>query len=209
MALPTSTAHNADTVKSVGAALLRPELANARVICLEEHVSFPHLLQKYPQDIPERVKNNLRHISPFPEYTWPRIPEVGDGRIEDMDKGGITIQVLSLAATGASFHSDEDAISFSQEVNDSIIQKIKDSPQPSRFRAFANLPFQTPNAAVKELHRCIKDLGMVGVLLNGNVKGKFLDDPIFEPIIAAGEPYRSPFLSFSSGFKLNGQCEFP
>ncbi|GJJ16005.1 hypothetical protein Clacol_010284 [Clathrus columnatus] len=176
---------SSDSVRSVGAVILKPELANPRVICLEEHISFPEITQQFSQNIPERIKNSLRHLNPFPEYTWPRLPEIGDGRIADMDKGGVTIQILSLAAAGFDNLSDEDATSLSQQVNDLLAQKIESSPQPNRFRAFAYLPFQAPEAAVKELYRCIKELGMVGVLLNGNIQGKFLDDPQFEPILAA------------------------
>lgn len=182
-----------DNVRSVGATILKPELANPRVVCLEEHVSFPQLQQQFAQHVPDRVKNNYQHISPFPEYTWPRLPEMGEGRIGDMDKGGVTIQVLSLAATGSTFDSNEDAISFFRQVNDLLAEKIKSSPQPNRFKAFAHLPFQVPEAAAKELHRCIKELGMVGVLLNGNVQGKFLDDPFFEPVLAAGQLNSLPY----------------
>jgi 2,3-dihydroxybenzoate decarboxylase len=39
--------------------------------------------------------------------------------------------------------------------------------RPDRFAAFAALPMQDPEAATAELTRCVKQLGMVGALVNG------------------------------------------
>lgn len=53
---------------------------------------------------------------------------------------------------------------------------------PNRFRAMATLPLADPEAAAKELERCVKELGFVGVLLYGQYKGHWLDEPQFLPI---------------------------
>jgi 2,3-dihydroxybenzoate decarboxylase len=39
---------------------------------------------------------------------------------------------------------------------------------PTRFKAFAVLPMRDPKEAAKELERCVKELKMVGALVNGN-----------------------------------------
>ena len=41
--------------------------------------------------------------------------------------------------------------------------------------------------AADELERTVKDLGFHGVLVNGATGGRFLDDPMFEPILARAE----------------------
>ena len=39
--------------------------------------------------------------------------------------------------------------------------------RPDRFAGFAALPMQDPEAAARELTRCVKELGFVGALVNG------------------------------------------
>ena len=39
--------------------------------------------------------------------------------------------------------------------------------RPNRFQGLAALPMQDPDMAIRELQRCVKDLGFVGSLVNG------------------------------------------
>lgn len=46
---------------------------------------------------------------------------------------------------------------------------------PDRFGGFATLPWHDVNAAVGELERCVNELGLKAVLINGRPSMDFLD----------------------------------
>jgi hypothetical protein len=55
---------------------------------------------------------------------------------------------------------------------------------PGRFKAFATLPLQSPEAAADELERSVREDGFLGALTNGHIAKKYLDHPDFEPVLA-------------------------
>jgi predicted TIM-barrel fold metal-dependent hydrolase len=55
---------------------------------------------------------------------------------------------------------------------------------PDRFAGFAVLPMQSPDAAVGEFVRAVKDLRFVGALINGTTEGRFLDHPSYDGLLA-------------------------
>lgn len=94
-------------------------------------------------------------------------------RLNEMNENNIQYQILSYTASGiqglkyiANTTGQNGQVRKAIEVNNYMYNKIKENP--FRFKAFATLPMSSPKHAVKELDRCVKDLGMVGVLLNGN-----------------------------------------
>ena len=50
----------------------------------------------------------------------------------------------------------------------------------------------SPDAAADELERTVKDFGFRGLLVNGPTDGRFLDDPMFEPVLARAEALGVP-----------------
>ena len=54
---------------------------------------------------------------------------------------------------------------------------------PGRFAAFAHLPTRVPAAAADELERTVAELGCKGALVSGTIRGAFLDDPRFAPLL--------------------------
>ena len=65
-------------------------------------------------------------------------------------------------------------------MNDFLAARI--AAHPSRFRGWAALPVQEPEAAARELQRCVNDLGFVGAMINGHTWGEYLDETKFLPI---------------------------
>ena len=53
---------------------------------------------------------------------------------------------------------------------------------PTRFKAMAALPWINPSAAVEELQRTVRELGTVGVMLNGHTNGAYMDDKAYWPV---------------------------
>jgi predicted TIM-barrel fold metal-dependent hydrolase len=116
--------------------------------------------------------------------------EVGERRLQEMDRAGIDIQVLSAVNHWAQQLQPAESIAVSRELNDRLGQAV--SAHPHRFKAFACLPMTDPAAAADELVRAVEELGFVGALINGQTNGAFLDDPAFTPVLAAAERLEVP-----------------
>lgn len=117
-----------------------------------------------------------RSYSPSAEL----LEDLGEGRLADMDRHGITMQVLSCLTT-QQLPSDG-AAGIVTKANDRAAAAVR--AHPDRFRAFAALPTVVPEAAAAELERCVRDLGFVGTMIMGRTEGEFLDEPRFDPILA-------------------------
>jgi 2,3-dihydroxybenzoate decarboxylase len=106
----------------------------------------------------------------FGAHVWdrlsPRLTDIQDMRVRMMDEAGVEICILSLNAPAVqAIHDVPRAISVAREANDVLAREI--GRRPDRFRGFAALPMQDPDAAAKELMRCVRELGFVGALVNG------------------------------------------
>lgn len=112
-----------------------------------------------------------------------KLLDIGPGRIADMDKSGIDLQVLSLAAMGFDALDADTASSLARDINDELAEAVHS--HPTRFGGFATLALKTPATAAAELERCITRLGFHGALLDGTTGGLFLDDPRFLPVFEA------------------------
>lgn len=106
------------------------------------------------------------------------------------EAGGVDLQVLSLVAPGREQLEIEEAVAFSREVNDYIADIIMKYPE--RFAAFAALPIDDPEKAVDELERTVKQYNFKGTMISGNYKGRYLDDPFFEPLLQGAEDLGVP-----------------
>jgi predicted TIM-barrel fold metal-dependent hydrolase len=111
------------------------------------------------------------------------------GRLADMDANGITVQVLSKAGVHMTPSADQfegkEAVAFARKFNDAFAEKIAE--RPDRFAAFAHLAASIPEAAADELERTVTEFGFKGTLISGTIRGAFLDDPKFEPLLARAE----------------------
>ncbi|MEC8974374.1 MAG: amidohydrolase family protein, partial [Actinomycetota bacterium] len=96
-----------------------------------------------------------------------RVPYVGsvfmevDKRIQEMDRLGIDIQMLSpnpLTFFGGI--PSPEAVNFARLSNDAMANLI--TADPERLLGTASLPMQDPDAACAELERAVKNLGLVG-----------------------------------------------
>jgi len=102
-----------------------------------------------------------------------------DKRLADMDRVGIDVEVLSLSTPNVFFAEADRQAAVAREVNDAYADLIARHPQ--RFKAFASIPMDDPDAALKELHRVIDELRMNGVVLLSNIRGRALTSPVYRP----------------------------
>lgn len=125
-------------------------------IALEEHFAIPDTLQDSAGFVPGSYWEELQH----------RLLDIQDTRLKLMDTHGIEVMILSLNAPAVQAIPDRaTAIDIAKRANDALAEEC--AKRPDRFRAFAALPMQDPDAAARELHRCVTDLGFVGALVNG------------------------------------------
>jgi gamma-resorcylate decarboxylase len=96
----------------------------------------------------------------------PRLLDIQNLRLREMDKYGVQLMILSLNAPAVQgIHDVKRAIDVARQANDVLAENV--AKRRDRFAAFAALPMQDPDAAIFELTRCIKDLGFIGALVNG------------------------------------------
>ncbi|MDP2659464.1 MAG: amidohydrolase family protein [Dehalococcoidia bacterium] len=101
-------------------------------------------------------------------------------RIEEMDRAGVDIQALSTVIPNAYFKDAEVSKGFAQMINDSLAEIYH--RYPTRFRVFASLPMGHPAMAMDELRRVTGKLGLHGLIIGDNIRGRLLDDPDFLPV---------------------------
>lgn len=146
-----------------------------RTITLEEHFvteSFLRATGAYGRSAPPQLA-----------ALQPKLLDLGAGRIADMDKAAIDLQVLSLAAMGFDALDAATATSVAHDVNDELAGAVR--ANPTRLAGFATLALKDAGAAAVELDRCVTRLGFHGALLDGTTGGLFLDDPRFLPVFEA------------------------
>jgi len=111
----------------------------------------------------------------------PPMTDVGK-RLEDMDRVGIDVEVVSLSTPNVFFADSQHQPEIARIVNDAYAELI--AQHPTRFKGFASIPMDDPDAALKELHRAIDELKLNGVILLSNIAGKPLTSPQYRSFFA-------------------------
>src|SRR5262245_46303934 len=115
-----------------------------------------------------------------------------DERFRVMDRFDGYQQVLSIATPPIEVYAPpHEAIDLARIANDGMADLV--SRFPDRFPAFvASLPLSDPDAALRELHRAIRDLDARGFQIFSNINGIPLDAPAFLPLFEAMATYDLP-----------------
>ncbi len=120
----------------------------------------------------------------------PRLLNMGEERIQDMDAAGIDVQLLLLTAPGVQVFDKDTANALAAASNDQLAESIR--KYPTRYAGLAAIGPEDPKAAAKELERGMKKLGLKGAVVNSHTKGEYLDDPKFWEIFEAAEALNAP-----------------
>jgi predicted TIM-barrel fold metal-dependent hydrolase len=145
---------------------------NLPFIGVEETFSTPTLLKLN--------SINQDHIDFLTEIG---LADLGQRRIGDMDAGALNVQILSAHTPSVQNVPGKRGIDLAYQLNRLLVTGPI-AKYPGRFKAFATLPLQSPEAAADELERSVKEDGFLGALTNGHITKKYLDHPDFEPVLA-------------------------
>lgn len=102
--------------------------------------------------------------------------------LDTMDALGIAAGVASAPAPPEALRDRKTAVSGTRVFNESLAGLVRD--HPTRFGFFAYLPLFHVDVAIKEAAYALDELGADGVLLMANAGGRYLGDPVFEPLFA-------------------------
>jgi len=140
----------AECLAPAGVAILKDK------ITLEEHFAIDLTIdQSKIYSLPavwERLKANLLDFE--------------QQRLERMEEGGTAFSILSLNSPGTQgIPNARQAIEVARRANDVLAEQV--ARHPAKLGGFAALPMQDPEAAARELERCIRTLGFHGFMVNG------------------------------------------
>jgi predicted TIM-barrel fold metal-dependent hydrolase len=160
-----------------------------RIITLEDHFATPMFREKFTSS--HAFEYNLAERGSYLGYDiGAELLNLGDTRLAAMDATGIDLQVVSLTMPGCEGCDVEAAMAMATDANDRLAEAIK--THPTRLAGFASLPTANPAAAVKELERAVTKLGFKGAMINGHVRGEFLDNKKYWGIFECAQGLNVP-----------------
>ena len=162
-----------------------------RAVSLMQAAEAPYLANwgEYAEEEPSELRDTRPRLLSL--KTAHRLAmDLGQGRIAAMDKHGIAMQILS-STSATQQASLAQAVKLARAANDRLAEAVH--AHPNRFGGFATLPWQDPDAAATELERAVKNLGLLGSLIQGRPgEHTFLDDPRYEPVLAKHNELKVP-----------------
>jgi aminocarboxymuconate-semialdehyde decarboxylase len=107
-------------------------------------------------------------------------------RLVEMDKTKVDIQVLSTIPVLFNYWAKPvDGLETSRFFNDHIADTVASNKK--RFIGLGTVPLQDTDMAIKEMERCVHELGMPGLEIGSNVNGMNLGDPSLFPFFKRAE----------------------
>ena len=101
--------------------------------------------------------------------------------IEDMDRGGVAVSMLSLPHSKHIFHGPlKEDLRLVREWND-FMARLK-TDHPGRFGVFASLPILDIEGSLREIDYAMDTLKADGFTLMTNIGDKWLGDPYYAPV---------------------------
>jgi len=122
---------------------------------------------------------------PYGDVILNRLLDLGEGRLAAMDEAGVEVAVISLTSPGVEQFEPGLGLRLAREANDTLAAAI--ATHPDRYRGYAALPVRDVEASVRELERCVRELGLVGWKTHSNYGDTYLDDKRYWPLLAACE----------------------
>ena len=132
-----------------------------------------------------------------------------DFRLEEMDRLGVDMHLLSMTAPGVQAFDAETGSALATLGNDMLADAI--AKHPTRYAGLGSVAPQVPERAAREVHRVMDELGLGGIIINSHTHGEYLDDPKFWPIFEAAVACNAPIYlhpSFPSDAMIKPYSEY-
>lgn len=97
-----------------------------------------------------------------------------------MDANGVAVGVMSVSTPGVDMIGAADSVVLARKLNEAAAEVAR--ANPGRFGNFATLPMQDPQATLTEIAYCLDELGMDGVCMMSNIRGRYLGHESFSAI---------------------------
>lgn len=169
-------------------------------IATEEAWAPPEIIALYRRHLADGTIDDIGFSSlmgyflgsshPQPRSVVSRLQDAAAGRIADMDATGIDHQVLALTAPGTQVLGAAEGVEIARRANDRLSSIVQ--AHPTRFSALAAVSFDDVDTAVAELRRAVTDLGLKGLILNDHIRGDYIDDNRFAPLLTELEALDVP-----------------
>jgi aminocarboxymuconate-semialdehyde decarboxylase len=166
------------------AARSRGPTSKPTVIDVHAHVLVPDVVKRtYDQSQYSRAVAGPGGV---PEPLYKRMTEV-PLRLKEMDATGVDIQVISPSIMQQCTYGmkPDDAIALDRLGNDRVAEAV--AKHPDRLVGLGSLPLHEVALAAAELERCVRDLGLRGVIISSHVNGVELGDERLRPFWAKAE----------------------
>src|SRR5439155_6330407 len=107
-------------------------------------------------------------------------------RIEECEACGVRVQVLSTVPVMFGYWAKpEHGYEVTRFLNDDIGETVR--AHPRRFVGLGTLPLQSPELVVRELDRCVHELGLRGVQIGSHVNDLNLNAGSLFPVFRRAE----------------------
>ena len=116
--------------------------------------------------------------NPYPRGGWDL-----DKRLADMAAAHVDTQVISVLPQTFLYDLEAKRTDALAKVQNEAIADLC-RKMPDKFIGIGTVALQAPELAAAELERCIKKLGLRGMMICSHVEGTNLDDPKLEPVWA-------------------------
>ena len=113
-------------------------------------------------------------------YGYPLAPGFHDtaARLADMARTKLDMAAVSASPTIFYYYADAKlALEVAKMTNNGIFGLTRE--YPDKFVGMGTLPMQDVDLAIKELRRCVQDLGFRSIQIGSNVQGVQFDDPSY------------------------------
>jgi 2,3-dihydroxybenzoate decarboxylase len=164
-----------------------PDAKRPFVITLEEHYSDPEVASRAA---PTGGHDTTGGRGGGRAALLPRLNDLHDVRLREMDETGIDFQVISHVPSPIQQINAEDAVGLAVAANNRLSDAVR--AEADRFAGFAMLPTPDASAAADELERTVTELGFKGAMIHGRSQGAYHDDRRFWPIFERAQALDVP-----------------
>ncbi len=140
---------------------------------VDVHTHFlPPAYRQVLEGLPTGLPDNL-----------PFLPEWSEAaQLAGMDTLGIATAMLSISSPGVLLPERDATVALARSVNDAGAEIMR--RRPDRFGHLASLPLPYVEESLREVERAFDELGADGITMMTNYGGRYIGDPLFQPVLA-------------------------